>query len=309
MKYSAKENPYQEHILQNMPRVLVFVSGVLGVPIGDEFIRPQVLFSKQVRRQSFGRYHVDNVLREIERVRQLASMHGRVSSAYAVGKMGAFLRSLEHFLKVAGNFDEWSRLSAMAVEMEGIALQEPLVGRVCGIYRKCQQLLLDKPVQAVFTSDNRIIFYEEGIKKICAEMNIRMEDYLLLILVHELAHALHFNYVMDEHRAAAVAATPMQYGDALGYWAGEGCKLAQVRTVKEALARYVQYCWACNNLPAAKSAMELEHAGAGVIYPNWPYAGASMLLEMDADEAGDKVRSLLRLSAVSWASAYNLLCK
>lgn len=302
MKYEAKENPYYNHILDNVPKALSFIETVLQISPVKSFVLPQIFFSGERRQQSFGVYHVQNVLREIERLRKNFSDVALEADSLAI----SLLQETEQFLRNKGDWQLWQQVRAMAKALQATRCSSPLVLRTLALHGKCQRLLISQPVQAVFSSDNKITFYEENIKSIAGKQQLTMEEYLPVILVHELTHALHYAYVMEQQRAA-YKTDAEQYLEALAYWSGEGYIKGQVRTVKEALARYVQYRWCSERHFALAQVMEQEHRDAGLIYPNWPYAGAASLLRKPVKESGLLAQELWRASAVDWHGAYDCL--
>ena len=290
MKYVKKEHEYQNYIEQLLPAVLEFVCAVLQQPLPRGFALPGLSFSSVRRQQRFGTYHVHNVLLELERIEH------REGSC-------AFLQHLATFLQ-GGDLQQWRALEAEFASSEDGSFSKATVA----LFAKCRQLLLQQPVQAVFTSENKIIFYEENIRTICAELGLSMETYLPAILVHELCHALHFAYVMEQQGAGQGGqVTAEAFAAALAYWSGTGYIKGQVRTVKETLARYMQYSWCACNLPQVAELMVQRHRGAYVIHPNWPYAGASSILSMAQEQGILCTRLLWKTSAQSWQEAYDKL--
>lgn len=286
-----------------------------GIVHPESWSEPELRLSLEKRTKLYGIYNKRNVAAELER---LLVQYKRFDGKQEYRECGSFLEKLANFLAAKGTgpsgFEAWKNLqedfsklerlfTRNIADMDDWGMKLQLWQKLVRLYAKVQQLEIKQQLSGVFNSEGRVVIYMNNIEAICQKLRIALEPYLQSVLVHEYAHACHYAAFMD----AQSFQEPLAAEKALLRWSGAYFSRSRVTVVKESLARYMQISWCRENVPKLAEMLTSEQMSEFVIYPNWPYAGAQILLEAESSIGKALFIRVFKTSLCDWEQAYDIL--
>lgn len=273
--------------------------------------------SLERRTKLYGHYNKRNVISEIKR---LSDSYRAASAEKQQSDELCFLKGLESFLSENDARKssaliwiqltrDFSLLKAKASDMDRkCRSNDPdakLWHQLAGIYNKVQQLEIRQQLSGVFSSEGRIVLYMNNIEAICKDEDLEMDEYLQSVLVHEYTHACHYGAFMEWQQKFTSKKFSLE--KSMLRWSGAHFSISKTSCVKETLARYMQAVWCRENSADLSDRLFSDDYGEYVIAPNWPYAGAQMLLNLSKQEAEPLFNRIWQTSLIDWEQAYKLL--
>lgn len=289
-----------------------------GIVFPAAYPMPELRLSLEKRTKLYGHYNKRNIISELKR---LCGSFEKGTTHCGTEKQQCeelhFLKKLESFL--SGNTAEesgiqvWRRLNGefsllneLSLDMEQRCLgNNTLRRRFVGLFNKVQQIEIKQNLSGVFSSEGRIVLYMNNIEAICRDKGLNMNEYLQSVLVHEYAHACHYGAFMEHLLKGNPANFSLE--KSMLRWSGAYFSVSKTSCVKETLARYMQAVWCRDYSPDLSHRLFVDDYGEYVIAPNWPYAGAQMLLSLSRQEAEPLFYRIWQNSLTDWEQAYDLL--
>lgn len=314
----SKEMAAYVPVVQKMADVAIGFLQAQGVVCSPGWSEPELRLSPERRIKIHGIYNKRNTVSELQRLlNSLGTEADRAEQKHDYKELAGFLQRLSLFLSDAGveqcGAEAWKDLQREFAALEqclprvlsqtaNLTVRLKLWQQLVRLFAKVQQLEIKQELSGVFSSEGRIVLYMNNIEAICKKMEMPMEPYLQSVLVHEYAHCCHYAAFMEAQSAEHLA-----MDKAMLRWSGAYFSRRRVSAVKESLARYMQVLWCRENAPELALFLEAEPRGEYVICPNWPYAGARLLLKADRDEAKSLFASIWQSSLHTWEQAYSML--
>ncbi|MCQ2373692.1 MAG: hypothetical protein MJ050_06405 [Phascolarctobacterium sp.] len=183
---------------------------------------------------------------------------------------------------------EQSRLIALEKYDQGKICAEELKQRQLELAEKAKQIVIVEPMHAAYLSNNTIVYYINNIQITATKKNYALDEFLTRIVAHEMFHAIHCFLCGTEH------------------WTDNNCPREWNATVKESLARYVEYVFSIEKTLTAQSRdIKLDLQDSHKCAPSYPYAGAKKLIL----DKRNSFREIFTLSLENWQTAYKHLMK
>ena len=200
----------------------------------------------------------------------------------------AYDQRIKHFGRYSLDNIEQSRLIALAKYEQGKISAEEFKQRQLELAEKAKQIVIVEPMHAAYLANNTIVYYINNIQITATKKNYALDEFLARIVAHEMFHATHCFLCGTEH------------------WTDNNCPREWNATVKESLARYVEYVFSMEkNLTAQSRDIKLDLQDSHKCAPSYPYAGAKKLI-LDKCNA---FREIFTLSLENWQTAYKHLMK
>lgn len=179
---------------------------------------------------------------------------------------------------------EQTNLLTLAKFQNGEITQDELTLKQAELAEKKQRLVIREPMHASYIANTHtIVYYIENIKNTASEKDYSLEEFFSRIIVHEMFHAAHCFLCGTKH------------------WSDQNCPREWSTTVKESLARYVEYVFSMeNNFTVHEEAIKNDLLDPHKCAPSYPYAGAKKLI---LDKKAD-FKEVLKLSLEDWQKAY-----
>lgn len=198
----------------------------------------------------------------------------------------SYEQRIKHFGHYALDNIEQSRLMALKKYEQGKISAEELSQRKLQLEEKLKQLAIVEPMHAAYLANNTIVYYINNIQTTAAKKNYALAEFLVRIVTHEIFHAAHCFLCGTEH------------------WSDKNCPRKWSATVKESLARYVEYIYSMDKkLTAQIQDIKLDLQNEHKCAPSYPYAGAkNLILQQQVN-----FKEVFQLSLKDWQAAYRVL--
>lgn len=307
-------------VVQQMADTAICFLREQGICFPASYPMPELRLSMERRTKLYGIYNKRNVLTELKRLMSSFSKEAELfedeDGFYAamsfMSRLELFLSgsnsaasSLKIWLQLEEEFDLLeSMLSKMLRQSSNLGVRLKLWEQLVRLYAKVHQLEIKQQLSGVFSSEGRIVIYMNNIEAICMEQGLEMESYLQSVLVHEYTHACHYGDFMKQQKSCADS---FSLEKSMLRWSGAYFSISKTSCVKESLARYMQAVWCRANSPQLTERLFIEAYGEYVISPNWPYAGAQVLLLAESSAGLELFHRVWQASLLDWEQAYSLL--
>ena len=317
----SKEIAAYVPLMEHMSEKAICFLREQGIVFPAAYPMPELQWSLEKRTKLYGHYNKRNIISELKRLCDsfedasvcfwTEKQHGEVICF--LEKLGAFLSGYtaeESGIQVWRQLNrEFYLLNEQVVYTEqqctGNGGNTKLWRRLVGLFDKVQQIEIKQQLSGVFSSEGRIVLYMNNIETMCKDKGWNMNEYLQSVLVHEYTHACHYGAFM-EHQLKCNSVN-FSLEKSMLRWSGAYFSVNKTSCVKETLARYMQVVWCRYYSPDLSERLFVDDYGEYVIVPNWPYAGAQMLLSLPRREAEPLFYRIWQKSLNDWKRAYELL--